>query len=132
MTAIRNSGGRSRVRSTRRGAAFLVLVVLVLLVLVDATRTLVQGEVASRRNDRDQARVRSMRTAIDVMYRANQEAVENLRLPLDDQSSEFIEVTSSTESSSITARWFRGDQVIDQMTQRIDRQPSEEISESHE
>lgn len=105
---------------TRKGAAFLILVILVLLVLVGATRALVRSEVSSRRSEADQTRVRSMRTAIDAGLQATRDSTGPIRLPLGEKPPEYIELTIDKSASRITARWFKGDQMIDRMTQEIE------------
>jgi hypothetical protein len=107
-------------RAPRKGAAFLILVVLVLLVLVGATRTLVRSEVTSRRSEGDQARVRSMRAAINATLQTTHDSSDPIRFPLDDKSTEYIELTVNQDRSLITARWYKGDQAIDAMTQEIE------------
>lgn len=106
-------------REPRRGAAFLILVVLVLLVVVDATRTLVRSEVSSRQYERGQARLRSMRAAINAASQTPLESNTPIRFPVDQRSEEHIEVTAAEDGLRITARWLKGDQEIDKMTQTI-------------
>ncbi len=107
-------------RLQRSGAAFLILIVVVLLVVVAATQTLVRSELSGRRSESDRMRVRAMKAAIDAVSESNVDSGELVRLPLDDASREHIEVTLNEEESVITARWLRGDQLIDEMKHKIE------------
>ena len=106
-------------RPSRTGAAFLLLIVMVLLVVVGATQTLVRSELTTRRSESERIRLRSMVSAIDVVRQFAEDSTDPVRLPLDESGSEFIELTIDTDPSQITARWFKGQQVIDEMRQAI-------------
>ena len=108
----------------RPGAAFLMLVVMILLVVVGATQTLLRNELTLRRGETDRIRVRTLRAAIEAVQSADSLASAGdesapIRLPLDDSSGQFIEVTINQDQSQITARWTKGGRVIDEMTHRI-------------
>lgn len=107
-------------RSVRTGAAFLLLIFLVLLVVLGATQTMVRSEMTARRGEQSRLRVRSMLTAIDAVQNMASEFSTPIRLPIEPASNEFIEVTVNQDESRIDARWMRGDQVLDEMTQKLD------------
>ena len=104
-------------RSKRSGAAFLLLVMMVLLVIVGATQVLVRGEVTTRRSETSRLRVQSMAAAIEATQQLVGDLADPISLPLDPSRGEFIEVTINEEESEIIARWIKNDQVIDQMRQ---------------
>ena len=108
-------------RSPRNGAAFLLLIFLVLLVVLGATQTMVRSEMTTRRNEQGRLRIRSMVTAIDAAQNMAGESIASVRLPIEPASNEFIEVTINQDDSRVVARWLRGDQVIDEMTQQLDK-----------
>jgi hypothetical protein len=110
----------------RSGAAFLILIVLVLLVVVGATQTLVRSEVTARRSEVERMRVRTMRAAINAATQAAIDSEAPVRLPLLDVPSESIEVSVNEDQSTVTARWLKGEQVIDQMKQKIEKQVESE------
>ena len=108
-------------RSPRNGAAFLLLIFLVLLVVLGATQTMVRSEMTTRRNEQGRLRIRSMVTAIDAAQNMAGESTDSVRLPIEPAANEFIEVTINQDESRVVARWLRGDQVIDEMTQQLDK-----------
>ena len=107
-------------RSVRTGAAFLLLIFLMLLVVLGATQTMVRSEMSNRRNEQGRLRLRSMQTAIDTAVKMKGERPDSIRLPIAQESNEFIEVQLNQDESSVIAQWRRGDQVLDQMTQKLD------------
>ena len=106
-------------RTPRTGAAFLLLIFLVLLVVLGAVQTMVRSEMTARRGETGRQRVRSMVMAIDAAQDLGRESTDAVRLPIDTAAKEFIEVTVSQDGSSVVARWLRGDQLIDQMKQNL-------------
>ncbi len=106
--------------SARTGAAFLLLIFLVLLVVLGATQTMVRSEMTTRRSEQGRLRIRSMVTAIDAAQKMSGESTDAVRLPIEPATNEFIEVTIHKNDSRVVARWLRGDQVIDEMTQKLD------------
>jgi hypothetical protein len=76
--------------------------------------------MATRRSEQDRLRIRSMVTAIDAAQNLTGESNDSVRLPIEPASNEFIEVTINQDESRAVARWLRGDQVIDEMTQKLD------------
>ena len=108
----------------RRGAAFLILIVLVLLLVLSSTQMLIRNEMATRRGESGRVSARSLRHAIDVAGPLLSTSLDRVRLPIDEATDQSIEVAVDHSNSMITASWFRGDQLIDQMNQVI-RDPSE-------
>ncbi len=106
-------------RTPRTGAAFLLLIFLVLLVVLGAAQTMVRSEMANRRGEVGRQRVRSMVMAIHAVQDLSGESSDALRLPIDPAANEFIEVTVNRDASSVVARWLRGDQLIDEMKQNL-------------
>ena len=106
-------------RTRRKGAAFLLLVFLVLLVVLGATQTMVRSEMTTRRGELGRQRLRSMVIAIDAAQNLSGESANPVRLPIDPAANEFIEVTVDQDASSVVARWLRGDQLIDEMKQNL-------------
>ncbi len=107
-------------RSVRTGAAFLLLIFLVLLVVLGATQTMVRTEMMNRRNEQGRLRIRSLVTAIVAAQNMTGESTTSVRLPIEPAANEFIEVTVNKNESRVVARWLRGDQVLDEMTQELD------------
>lgn len=108
-------------RHSRKGAAFLILVILVLLVVVGATQGLLRGELTTRRSEVDRLRARSMTAAIEAAEQAMMKSVDPIRLPMDESSDEYVELSINKDKSQITARWVKRDQVIDEMRQTIEK-----------
>lgn len=109
-------------RTRRHGAAFLMLVVLVLLLVLGATQTLVRSEMTLRRGETARLRVRSMAAAIDAAREALNSSTEAVRFPVDSDSNQYIEVTQTSDQSRLIARWVKGDKTIDEMTHLLDQQ----------
>ncbi|GAA5506045.1 hypothetical protein [Novipirellula caenicola] len=116
------SGNQRSKRSVRRGAAFLLLVVVVLMVVVEATRTMLVGEFSLRKSETERTRVRTMIAAIDAVGALGEGSVD---LPVNEANQERI-VVSLGEDQQITARWMRGDHVVDQLTRQQQESESEE------
>ncbi|QDT04047.1 hypothetical protein K227x_24330 [Rubripirellula lacrimiformis] len=102
-----------RKANRRRGAAFFMLVLTVLLVIVGATSVMIRGVWTSRQATRDQRRVRTMESAIAAASRI---AATELTLPVDPDSDQRIVVSMNDENDRYSATWLRGDQTIDQLT----------------
>ena len=107
-------------RSARTGAAFLLLIFLILLVVLGATQTMVRSEMSNRHHERGRLRVRSMQSAMDAATNIDGKRPDSIRLPVAPEANEFIEVTVNQDESSVRAQWWRGDRVLDQMTQKLD------------
>jgi hypothetical protein len=96
-------------------------VILVLLVVVGATQGLLRGELTTRRSEVDRLRARSMTAAIEAAEQAMMKSVDPIRLPMDESSDEYVELSINKDKSQITARWVKRDQVIDEMRQAIEK-----------
>ena len=113
-----------RIKS-RKGAAFLMLVALVALVVMGATTSLVQSEVQSRRATKRWLRAQVMTAAVE---RATQFGISSgapWSLPLADSDVEFLEVSKNDVSSEIVIRWIRRGDVIDQMIREVAPTPTD-------
>lgn len=109
----------------RSGAAFLMLVVMVLLVVVGATQSLVRSELTTRRSDTDRVRLRSMTAALDAVLRQDRELSAPIRLPVDDATDQYIEVSPGPTESHLRARWFQGEKMVTQMQRTKEPSKSE-------
>ncbi len=119
----------------RRGAAFLMLVVVVLLVVIAATKTLVTSEVANRRNEVSQLRVETLAAAIDTTVTSNLlSGSAAIRYPIHPDSAtnipQWIEV--SAKDQQITAKWFAGDRLLDEVVRQVDPAVNPSDSETGE
>ncbi|TWU44872.1 hypothetical protein Q31b_00420 [Novipirellula aureliae] len=103
----------------RRGAAFLLLVVLVTMVVLAAVRTMVVAETSSRRHDLLGRRNQTLAAAIDAAMPIVDNSFQTCRLPIDEAANEFIQVTLDQNQSIVTATWYQGDKVVDEMTRQI-------------
>lgn len=101
----------------RRGAAFVMLVVLLLLLIIATAQTLITSELSLRRSESAAERARSMATAIQRLSRDDFPPNTALRLPVDTGSDQWIEVAINGEM--ISARWLRGDQLIDELSRPL-------------
>jgi hypothetical protein len=101
----------------------LTLVVLVLLVMVAATKVMVTGEFSSRRNERARLRTETLLAALDQVRRAGVGAGESIRLPIDSSADQWVIV--SVDQDSISAQWHSGDRVQQTAVRRLSpRNPS--------
>lgn len=105
-------------KKTRRGVAFLMLVVMLLLVVIGAARGLVVGEVRSRQSESASLRAKTLQTAIDKALSWNIEQDETFRLPVGGATDEQIEISRSNDE--IRARWLAGDVALDQANRQIE------------
>ena len=113
-----------RVKS-RRGAAFLMLVALVALVVLGATTSLVQSEVQSRRATKRWLRAQVMTAAVERATQFGITSDTSWSLPLADSDVEFLEVSKNDVSSEIVVRWIRRGDVIDQMIREVAPTPTD-------
>lgn len=95
-------------RQAPRGAAFIMLVLVLLIVVMASTQVFVRSVVTDRRSERSQWTLRQLQTALD----STSQVLENGRLtsvvlPVNEQTAERIKVT--LEGKMITARWMHGD-----------------------
>lgn len=100
--------------SRRRGAAFLLLVAMVLLVIVTATQWLIRGSVVNRSGEARQIRQRSLAAAIDFAQQLP-DLAESLRLPVSEKTGERIEVAKADDGSTLTATWYRGETEVSKL-----------------
>lgn len=117
----------------RRGAVFLLLVVLVLLAVLGASQSVLRSEITHRRSELGQHRIRTMNQAIGTTIPIANELTESefpapIRLPVNEATEEFIDVAWDTSKTKLVAQWRRGDQVLDQMVKTI--RPSNDPIES--
>jgi len=103
----------------RRGAAFLLLVVLVSMVVLAAIRTMVIAESSSRRHELQGRRSRTLVAAIEAAMPIVDQSFESCRLPIDESANEFIKVTLDQDHSTVTATWYQGDKVVDELSRQI-------------
>ena len=121
----------SRRLPPRHGAAFLIMVVMVSLVVLGATQSLVRNEILQRRGNGDWIRSQAMQAAIASSLRAEIDRDQTLRLPLDQSAEEYLEVRrnqvadGNVDSDTIVVRWIRRGEVIDQATRTIESADSE-------
>lgn len=135
MTLRRRQTGGSR---HRRGAAFFVLILAVVLVVVGAMMTLVRSEWSSAMRRSERFRVQAMHRAIDAVATTQplSETTERYLLPIDAEKEEHIEVTITRSSDGngneliYTARWLRGNQLIDMLARTATDQPNDEVEEN--
>ncbi len=104
-------------RSDRNGAAFLMLVIVIVLVIAGATRALLRNEVQTQRSTRGWLRGQAMAAAI---AQARQGGISGATwsLPIDPANDEYVTVVRDETSGELTARWIRRGEVIDQMIRR--------------
>jgi len=113
---------------SRRGAAFLVLVVMVLLLVLAATKGLVQTELQSRRGNRDWLRSQTIDAAVTRWRQADLAAPKNsqiLILPIGVGDDEYLEVSKNkdSENETLTIRWLRGGNVTGQVIRHTEAKP---------
>ena len=116
------------IRRSRHGAAFLFLVVLVLLVVVGATRTLVIGEVTARRDVIVRGRSAILETAIERAVDAGLDPKDPMRFPVDPSLDHWIDV--AMQNDAVTARWIAGQQTLAEVTRPVDSKPSNSDDEN--
>ena len=99
----------------RRGTAFLLLVVALVIVVMACTQAFVRAEVTSRRNGKNQRNLKQLQAAIDATRQLL--AVDHfatISLPLNEETAERIEITR--QEDAITARWMQGDTETESLT----------------
>ncbi len=107
----------------RDGAAFFMLVLAILIVIMSATSLLIRGEWLARRSQRDQSQTQTLISAIEV---ASDASADSMTLPIDPESNERIEIELDQETDRYTARWLRKDETLDTLTRNAKNQNEEE------
>ena len=111
-----------RVRSNRlafkrrTGAAFLLLIVGLLLVVAGATFHMVKSEWIVRRGQSQQGRAATMRRAIQAAEATVTSSEQPVRLPIDRQQWIVVQAESNDDGVRLIAQWMREGTVIDRMT----------------
>ena len=108
-----------RLHSSRRlpsGAAFLLLVVALVLVIGAATFQMVKSEWVVRSGLSQQGRAATMQRAIDAAQATVESTAEPVQLPIDQQQWIIVRSESADGSSRIVAEWIRDGATIDSMT----------------
>jgi len=104
----RNHTAGSNQAKARRGVAFLLLVMVLLIVVMTFTQAFVRVEVLSRRTERSQWTLKQLQAAIDSTSQLLvNDRLTTVLLPVNETTAERIEVTR--EGKAITARWIQGD-----------------------
>lgn len=104
---MKNSIAGRFIARRRHGAAFLLLVVMLLLVIASATQWLATGAVAMRKSELDRLRTISMIAAIEQAKAVIDGWDTTLRLPVNKQQDERIEISATQRPATITAVWLR-------------------------
>ena len=108
---------RKRLPVKRRGAAFVLLVTALLLVVLAASHSLIKSEVASRAHQRDQATAKMLLRAIETAQQTDITTQESLRFPIDDLSS--VVVTKSQDNTELVATLYTAKQAVQSVQRPI-------------
>lgn len=108
LSTIRRTSGKRR-----KGIAFLMLAVMILLVIVAAARTMIVSEVATRRAEASADRLRDLNRAIARATAVTGAGSLTINLPLHSLSRERIEIAITDDR--VRARWISGDQVVEEV-----------------
>lgn len=123
--------------SDRRGAAFFVLILAVVLVVIGSMMTLVRSEWMSAMRQRERWRIETLERAIESVSMATVESRDGseswpgqeITLPIDSANEERIEVTIEASPNDdggriYTAHWLRGNQSIDMLERTVGGVPN--------
>lgn len=114
---MRNDSGRKQ--SARRGAAFLLLVIAVLLVITGATFQMLQSEWTIRRARGEAQRAETMQRAIDAVANADAASDQAVRMPVDENQWIEVATQSNDDGEQLVANWVRNGNVIDTLKRRM-------------
>ena len=101
------------IRRGQRGAAFLLLVVALLLVVTGATLQLIKRERIVRRGLGKNDRSHTMLRAIDAVSGSIDESDLPICLPLEDRHSIVIRLETGSEGRQLVAEWIHNNKLID-------------------
>ncbi|TWT51201.1 hypothetical protein Pla22_39780 [Rubripirellula amarantea] len=99
----------------RRGIAFLMIVMSLLVVVITGMQLTLRSELADRRAEANRERIRLLERAIETVT-ASQSA--RWTLPLDELNHVRIVVTRDPDSDSVSAKWMMGDRELDAIVRR--------------
>jgi hypothetical protein len=100
-----------------------MLVVMVLLVIVAAAKTMIVSEISLRRGEVSSLRGSLLNAAIDRASSLDPDSASPVRLPVDPTLDQWIEVTMTDDS--VRARWYSGQTVIDELARPLKSDPIE-------
>ncbi|TWT98256.1 hypothetical protein [Stieleria varia] len=122
-----NSTLKRSVKGTRRvGAAMLLLVAIVMLVVVFAGQALVTGTVRSQNHWMQSERLQTLESAIaTVSELPASDLVAPVRLAIDDNR-QWVTLTLSDDGDRITARWMSDDQVLAELSRDREQNVSDD------
>ncbi|NNE00633.1 MAG: hypothetical protein HKN47_25235 [Pirellulaceae bacterium] len=95
--------------NTRRGAAFLLLVVALLLVVIGATQAMLRAEVTSQRNQRERSQLNTLTRAMTIAQSTQTDWQQSIRFPIDRQLDQSIVISANADKTALTATWKMGD-----------------------
>lgn len=98
-----------------------MLVVLVLLVIIAAAKTMIVSEISLRRAEVSSLRVETLSIAIDRALTLDLGSAGPVRLPVDPALDQWIEVTVTDDG--VLARWYSGDVVLDEIARPSESDP---------
>ena len=119
--SIRKHRMRKQVGTKRRGAAFVLLVVAILMVVLGAWQALLRGEVSSRRNDRDRAQSITMARAIEVA--SSLKTQDAVVLPVDESTKQEIKVAPNDDKTLWVANWIMDGEIVKTISRPMKQQP---------
>ena len=100
-----------------------MLVVLVLLVIVAAVKTMIESEISLRRAELSAVRGKTLNAAIDRALGGELGSAGPVRLPVDPAADQWIEITVADDE--VRARWYAGDAVLDEAARPSESDPLE-------
>ncbi len=106
-----------RKHPTRNGAAFLIMVVALLVVILAASNAMLRGEVASQRNQRKRMQTDTLLRSIAATESMHHDWQTDLVLPIDQDQS--IHITANDDKTQLTAKWLRGTKTQNSITRQI-------------
>lgn len=112
---------RKQRKNNRSGAAFVLLVVAVLMVVLGAWQALLRGEVSSRRNDRNRAQTATLSRAIELA--SSLQANDPIVLPIDESTNQEINVAPNEQKTLWIANWIIDGEVVNTISRPLKPQP---------
>ena len=111
-------------RNPRKGGAFIILVVALLIVVLGASQAMVRSEIASQRNSSERMQIDTLLRAISATNVLHSIDGDDVVLPIDDRKE--VRVSRDESKNLITAKLIQDDRVLQTITRVL--VPSTKVS----
>ncbi|MGB7346230.1 MAG: hypothetical protein WBD20_18575 [Pirellulaceae bacterium] len=108
----------------RKGGAFIILVVALLVVVLGATQAMLRGEVGSQRNEQTRTKTDALERALAAAELLDHDWQSELRFPID--QTQAVLIKANDPQTQLTASWISRETVQASITRAVERSSDNE------